>query len=257
MATLLPGIGPLSIFIYALSVTLSLMAGLAFARHEARRSGVEQSRIMDLCLYILVAAILGARLTYAILNPDPFLNDPLEIFKIRKGGVVIGGGLLFALATGIIYLKKENLPFWKTADILALPLVSGYFINRLGCFFAGCCFGASYESPWTVSIFRSNSIIMKGAPLQPSHLYAALNSLLIMGALMVLRRRKKFDGQIFWFCVLLYGIAQSLTEIFYIGTRGHFVYGIVSQSQLMGGLMATIAIVMLIYLGKKPRGGDH
>jgi phosphatidylglycerol:prolipoprotein diacylglycerol transferase len=230
------------------------MAGLAFARHEARRAGVEPARIMGLCFYLLVAAILGSRLLYAILNPDPFLNDPLEIFKIRRGGVVFGGGLLFALATGIIYLKKENLPFWKTADIMALPIVCGYFINRLGCFFAGCSFGASYESPWSVSIFRSHSIIMKGAPLQPSYLYAALNTLLIIGALMILRRRKKFDGQMLWFCVLLYGIAQSLAAIFYAGTRGHFFYGIVSQSQLMGGLMATIAIVMLVYLGRKTRG---
>jgi phosphatidylglycerol:prolipoprotein diacylglycerol transferase len=257
MSTLLPEIGQLSIFIYALSITLSLIAGLALAWHEAGRSGVEQAKIMDLCVYLLVAAILGSRLFYVILNPDPFIYNPLEILKIQKGGVIIYGGLMFALATGVIYLKKENLPFWKVADILALPAVSGYCINRLGCFFAGCCFGASYESPWSVSIFRSSSIIMKGAPLQASHLYAALNSLLIIGILMVLRRRKKFDGQLLWSCVLLYGIAQSLTGIFHTGIRDPLAYGIISQSQLAGGLMASIAIVMLIYLGRKPRGGKH
>jgi phosphatidylglycerol:prolipoprotein diacylglycerol transferase len=251
MATLLLKISQLSILIYGFFIALSLTVGILFAKHTAKSSGVDQAKIMDLCVYFLLAAIFGSRLVYIILNPGNFLTDPLEILKIWKGGLDVYGGLVTALATGLIYVKKVNLPLWKTADIFAPSIVIGHVTGKLGCFFAGCNLAKPYESPWSVSVTRAFSIIPKGAPLQPVHLYSALNSLLIFGILLAVRRYNKFDGQVLWICVLLFGITRSLIELYNPGIRNHNFYGIFSPSQLLGGLMAIIAVVMLAYLSRK------
>jgi phosphatidylglycerol:prolipoprotein diacylglycerol transferase len=156
-----------------------------------------------------------------------------------------------ALATGLIYVKKVNLPGWKTADILVPSIVIGHCLSKLGCFFAGCRPGKVYDLPWAVSLIQSESIISRGAPLQPVQLYTALNSLLIFSILLLFGRYKKFDGQLFWGCVLLYGIAGLLIGIFHSDYQGHYVYGVVPVSQLLDGLMAATAVFVLIYRGRK------
>ena len=253
MSALLLKIGQPSIFVYGFFIALSLVIAITLAKHAARRSGVDQEKILNLCFYLLLAAIFGARFIYVFLYPEKFLADPLEILKIWQGGLVFYGGIMTALATGLIYLKKVNLPVWKTADVLVPSIVIGHCLSKLGCFFAGCRLGKLYDLPWAVSLIQSESIISRGAPLQPAHLYTAINSLLIFSILLLLRRYKKFDGQLLWVCVLLYGIAGFLIGIFHSDYQGHYVYGVVPVSQILAGLMVATAVFMLIYRGRKTR----
>jgi phosphatidylglycerol:prolipoprotein diacylglycerol transferase len=213
MSALLLKIGQLSIFVYGFFVALSLVIAITLAKHAAQRSGVDQEKILNLCFYLLLAAIFGSRFIYVFLNPEKFLADPLEILKIWKGGLVFYGGIITALATGLIYVKKVNLQVWKTADILVPSIVIGHCLSKLGCFFAGCRLGKLYDLPWAVSLIRSESIISRGAPLQPAHLY-------LMG-------------------------------IFHSDYQGHYVYGVVPVSRLLAGLMAATAVFVLIYRGRK------
>jgi phosphatidylglycerol:prolipoprotein diacylglycerol transferase len=251
MSAFLLKIGQLSIFVYGFFIALSLVIAITLAKHAAQRSGVDPEKILNLCVYLLLASIFGARFIYVFLNPEKFLADPLEILKIWKGGLVFYGGIITALATGLIYLKKVNLPVWKTADILVPSIVIGHCLAKLGCFLAGCRLGKLYYFPWAVSLIPSESIISRGVPLQPAHLYTALNSLLIFSILLLLRRYKKFDGQLLWVCVLLYGIAGLLIGIFHSDYQGTYAYGIVSVSQILAGLMVVTAVFMLIYRGRK------
>jgi phosphatidylglycerol:prolipoprotein diacylglycerol transferase len=195
MSELLLKIGQLSIIIYGFFIALSLVIAITLAKHEAQRSGVDQEKILNLCVYLLVAAIFGARFLYVFLNLEKFLADPSEILKIWKGGLVFYGGIITALATGLIYVKKVNLPVWKTVDILAPSIVIGHCLSKLGCYFAGCRLDKLYDLPWAASLIQSESIMSRAAPLQSEHLYTALNSLIIFSILLLLRRHKKFDGQ--------------------------------------------------------------
>ena len=251
MSAFLLKIGQLTILIYGVFVTLSLVIAVVLAKRAARRSGLDQEKIMNLCLCLLVATLLGARSIYVILNPEAFLADPLEIFKIWNGGLAFYGGIFTALAAGLIYLKKVNLPLGKTADILVPSIVIGHCFGQLGCFFAGCRFGNLYDMPRAVSLVQSDLILSRGTPLQTLHLYSALNSFLIFGILLLSRRYKKFDGQMPWVCILLFGIAGILTGIFHIGYRGYDVYGLIPVSQLWSGLMIVTAVFVLIYRGRK------
>ena len=143
MSTLPLKIAQLSIFVYGFFIALGLVIAIILAKHAARRSGVDQEKILNLCFYLLLAAIFGARLIYVFLYPERFLADPLEIVKIWKGGLVFYGGIITALATGFIYVKKVNLPVSKTADILVPSIVIGHCLSKLGCFFSGCGFATA------------------------------------------------------------------------------------------------------------------
>jgi len=244
-------IGPLSIFTYGFFIALGFLAGIYFAVKEARRLGEEPEIIMDLCFYLLVAAIIGSRLFYVATNPKMFLENPVEILKIWNGGLVFYGGFIAALITGIIYLKAKNIPVWKTADIMAPSVVLAHFFGRIGCFFAGCCYGKYCDLPWAVIFRNPDSLAPQGLPLHPTQLYSALNNLAIFLFLFFFRKHKKYDGQLFWLYVLMYGITRSFIEIFRADFRGEFFYGTYSISQVVGGIMAVVSLTMLFILRKR------
>ena len=244
-------IGKLSLYTYGLFVALGFISGILVARHEAKRLQEDRDQIMDLCFYVLIAAIVGSRLFYVFTNFNMFISDPLEIFRIWNGGLVFYGGFVLALITAIIYVQKTGMSLFKTSDIMAPALAIGHTIGRIGCFFAGCCYGKACDLPWAVTFTNPDSLAPVNIPLHPTQLYAAATNLVIFIFLWMLRSRKKFDGQIFWVYVLLYGIARSVLESFRGDFRGDLVFGILSISQTIGGSMAFVSVVMLILLGKK------
>lgn len=244
-------IGIFSIYTYGFFVAIGFLAGILLARIEAKRLGRNIEKIMDLAFYVLIAAIIGSRCFYILTTPEVFIEDPWEIFRIWNGGLVFYGGFLAALVTGIFYLKKNRMPLWQTADIMAPSLAAGQFLGRLGCFSAGCCYGKHSDLPWAVVFTNSNSLAPLGISLHPTQLYHAAGNLLIFAFLWLYRKRKKFDGQLFWFYVLIYGAVRSFVEIFRGDSRGLTLFDKFSVSQTIGMTMAVIALVMLVVLGKK------
>ncbi|MBU4010565.1 MAG: prolipoprotein diacylglyceryl transferase, partial [Proteobacteria bacterium] len=207
-------IGPLSIYTYGFFIALGFLAGIFFAVKEAKRVGEDPDMIMDLCFYILVSAIIGSRLFYVATNPRLFIDNPVEIFKVWNGGLVFYGGFIAAFITGIVYFKAKKIPVMKTLDILAPSVVLAHSFGRIGCFFAGCCYGKYCELPWAVTFNNAHSLAPTGISIHPTQLYLALNNLIIFLFLVFFRKRKKFDGQVFLIYVLVYGITRSIIEIF-------------------------------------------
>ena len=206
---------------------------------------------MDLCFYLLISAIVGSRLFYMAANPVIFFQDPWEIIRIQNGGLVFYGGLIAALITGLIYMKSTAMPLWRTADIMAPSIAVGQFWGMLGCFFAGCCYGGISDFPWAVTFTHPDSLAPTGIPIHPVQLYFALNYLIIYGVLLFVRRYKKFDGQLFWIYVLLFGVTFAALEIFRGDIQSYSVSGALSVSQTVGAGLAMIAAVMIMLL-KKP-----
>lgn len=244
-------IGPISIFTYGFLIAVGFLAGIYIATKEAKRAGEDHEKIMDLCFYILIAAILGSRLFYVATSPGIYLKDPFEILKIWNGGLVFYGGFIAALVTGVIYLKVKNIPVWKTADIMAPSVALAHFFGRIGCFFAGCCYGKYCDLPWAVTFSHPDSLAPTGIPLHPTQLYESLSNLAIFLFLFFFRKYKKYDGQIFWMYVLLYGITRNVIETFRADFRGEFFYGILSISQVVGGFMAVVSLIMLFIFRKR------
>ena len=133
-------IGPLPIRMYGLMIGIGFLLSMYLASKQAKKERVSPDRVLDMGIYLLLAAIVGSRALYVLTNLHEFARNPLDVFAVWKGGLVFYGGLLAAAPTGIWYVKKHKLPVWKIADITAPYIALGHGVGRLGCFFAGCCY---------------------------------------------------------------------------------------------------------------------
>jgi len=230
---------------------MAFLSAIALALREARRVGEDANKILDLCFYVLIAAIVGSRILYVLINWSTFRHDPFEIVRIWHGGLVFYGGFIGALITALWYIRRKGLPILKTADIMAPSIAFGQFVGRIGCFFAGCCYGRNCDLPWAVTFTHPESLAPKGVPLHPTQLYSSLNGLLIFLVLKRLMRNKGFEGQIFWTYVFLYAVTRSILEHFRGDDRGMLFGSMLSSSQFIGLIMAVIAIVMMIILRRR------
>lgn len=241
-------IGDFTVYTYGFFVAVGVLAAIFFARYEARRVGVDPDRIMDLCFYLVIAAILGSRLFFVILNLDYFMAAPLDIFKIWSGGLVFYGGFIAAFATALALIRAYRLPLGKTADIAALSLPLGHFLGRLGCFSAGCCYGETCELPWAVSFAHPESLAPLHTPLHPTQLYSAAANLFIFLVLFAFRKHRRFAGQLLLFYLVLYGVLRSIVEIFRGDDRGAHIFNIFSVSQVLGLSVACFSIAALVMI---------
>ncbi|MCJ7772827.1 MAG: prolipoprotein diacylglyceryl transferase [Desulfobacterales bacterium] len=244
-------LGKFTIYTYGFFLAMGFLAGIFLAKHEAKRVGEDPDKILDLAFYILIAAIVGSRIFYVATNLKAYLTAPLEIFKIWNGGLVFYGGFIAAFITALIYMRIKNMPVWKTTDIMAPPLALGQTLGRLGCFFAGCCYGEACELPWAVTFTRPDTLAPIGISIHPTQLYSALSNFIIFIFLFSFRKKKKFEGQLFWTYVFLYGVTRSIIEIFRGDFRGELVFNSLSISQATGCVMAILAVIMIVYLRGK------
>jgi phosphatidylglycerol:prolipoprotein diacylglycerol transferase len=127
----------ITIHTYGVMLALGFLLAILVAMRQARRTGLNPDLILDLAFYFLVAGLLGSRLFYVVGHWNDFRNNPAEIVRFWRGGLVFYGGLIFAFGVGVWYIKKNRLEFPRVADLFAPSIALGQTLGRLGCFSAG------------------------------------------------------------------------------------------------------------------------
>jgi phosphatidylglycerol---prolipoprotein diacylglyceryl transferase len=197
----------LSIRWYGIILSTGIMVAIFLATREAKRLGKNPEYIIDLSLWCIPAAIIGARLYYVLLEWDYYNGDIMRMINTREGGLAIHGGLIGAILTGYIFTKIKKISFWETADIVAPSIVIGQAIGRWGNFANGEAHGGPTSLPW--------GILVDGIRVHPTFLYESLWNLGVFAILILYRKKKKVDGEIF----LLYGILYSVGRFWIEGLR--------------------------------------
>jgi phosphatidylglycerol:prolipoprotein diacylglycerol transferase len=248
-------IGPLTVHTYGVLVATGFLLGLGLAVRQAKREGIPPNKIVDLGFYILLSALIGSRLFYVMINAGYYLKNPLDIFKVWEGGLVFYGGLVLTVPTVLWYVKKNALSVWSTADLFAPSLAIGHAIGRIGCFYAGCCYGKPAEGlPWAVTFTDPQTLALVGIPLHPTQLYESLGELTIFLVLITLRRHRSFNGQLFVTYVMLYSVLRFIVEFFRGDIARGFITHQLSFSQGVSVLMFLTAVAVFIVLRRgKPR----
>lgn len=227
-------------------------------RRKALREDLPDQKILDLCLYILASAILGAKLLLILVEWRRYLAHPADLVEVLRSGGVFYGGLIAATAVAIWYMRKHDLPAWRIADMGAPSIALGEAIGRWGCFAAGCCYGKESHGPFAVTFtdpFANEAVgTPLNVPLYPTQIYLSASAFLIFLVLQWAYRRKTFDGEVFWLYVLLYAISRGILETWRGDlVRGFVIPGILSTSQFIGLLTAALAGGMLFYLSRRSR----
>src|SRR5256714_7314388 len=246
-------LGPITVYTYGVLLAAAYLFGLQLARVRAKKRGLDANRVLDLGIYIIISALVGAKLLLLITDFKSFTADPRELLTLARSGGVFYGGLLLAVAVALWYIRRAGLPLWTTCDMFAPGIALGHVIGRFGCLFAGCCYGKPTTEPWGITFTdqfaNANVGTPLGVPLHPTQLYEAGAELLILVFLLTTERKgRPFAGRTFWLYMLLYAVSRYIIEIFRGDERG--TVGIFSTSQFISIILAPLAVVMLIYLAR-------
>jgi phosphatidylglycerol:prolipoprotein diacylglycerol transferase len=251
----------LTIYSYGVLLAASYLLGLQFALVRARRRGLDGQRVMDLGIWIIVSALVGAKLLLFIVDFKQFTSNPRDLLGLARSGGVFYGGLIAAVTVALIYLRRHRLPLWTTTDVFAPGIALGHVVGRMGCLLAGCCFGKPTDVPWAITFTdpaaAANVGTPLGVPLHPTQLYEAGAELLILVFLLVWERRGHgFPGRTFWSYMLLYGVSRFVIE-FYRGDRRGMVFDALSTSPFVSVILVPLAIVMLFLLSRRVDPTSH
>ncbi len=252
-------IGRYTIYSYGVLVALGFAAGITWAYFNARREGINPGQILDLSFYLVLSAVIGARLFYVLIDFQSYIDHPLRIFKIWEGGLVFYGGLILAGIMGSWYILHHRLPHWRVMDIFAPGIALGHAIGRIGCFCAGCCYGKVCHCSFGVVFKDPRSLARLGIPLYPTQLISSLTLFTIFVILIFVNRHKKFDGQVFWSYIFIYALARFGIEFLRGDPRGFTIPGLISTSQGISLVLIPVSIYFLVRLRRQSekQGGDE
>ena len=246
-------LGGLNIYAYGFFLILGLVVAGILAILKVRKEGlhIPFERVADLFFYTVLSALIGSRILFVLINFDAYRENPLQILKIWEGGLVFYGGLILAIGVSIGYMHWYRLPIWKLFDLVSPLIALGLFFGRIGCFFAGCCYGKETSLPWGVIFTTPNSLARLNVPLHPTQLYDAANALAVFLFLTWKEKRKAFDGQISFLFLLFYSTTRFFIEMLRGDPRGFLFQDLLSTSQGIGIFLAILSIFMLFFLKKR------
>ena len=237
--------GSFTLHTYGVLVATGILLGLWLSRQRAARYGLDPDRVWNLGIYLVLAALLGAKVWYVFANWEYYSANPREIVSMAtmQAAGVWYGGMLSALAVIVFYVRSTKLPLLPLTDAYFAPVSLGHAFGRLGCFTAGCCWGKPTAVAWGITFTKPYANMVVGVPLgvrlHPTQLYEATAEFAIFGILMWLTARQRFSGQIFAAYAMLYG-AVRLTNEFFRGDPGRgdfFGTGLSHMQAVSIGLM--------------------
>lgn len=212
MHTLLHIYGPFSIHSYGLAIAIGLLVFTYLMKRDPRFTKLHlNNKFISILLLAAAAAMLGGRIVF-LMNQPEFYTNPLDIIAFWQPGFSILGSVLAVLLIIPFYLRRINVPIIPFLDLTAIyaPLLQS--ISRVGCLFAGCCFGIETTKPWAVVYTDADAAAPLNVCLHPTQIYSAI-LLLITFALMyfILQHIFKKPGQL----ICLYLMLTS-TERFFV-----------------------------------------
>lgn len=230
---------------YGLMVALGFVLALWLAERLAPRAGLPPQAVQDVAVWACLWGLVGAKIVLLVIDPPASWRDAWR--TLFQGGVFYGG-FLGAVAGIVVRCRQRGLDVHAVADVLAAPLALGQALGRIGCFLAGCCYGAACDMPWAVRYADSQSVAVEsglvGQPLHPVQLYEAAGNLVLCLVALALFRHRKFAGQVAWTQVALYAAMRIGIEHWRADERGSV--GALSTSQAIGLAVLAVAVTLLV-----------
>lgn len=214
--------------IYGVLIAVGALLGMRLVLLEAERNQEDQNRYLNIMLISLAASVTGSRLFYVIFSWHLYSENPMGIFALRNGGYVFYGGLLAAVIAAAVFCKMKNLSFLKVADTITPGILLGQAIGRWGNFFNRESFGeytdwitamqlpiSAVRSAEVSGTMRDNLLTINGVSyiqVQPVFLYESIWCLLLLTVILAMRRRKRFEGELFMRYLAGYGLGRFFFE---------------------------------------------
>jgi len=247
-------IGPLAVRWYGLMYVLGFVGGWMLARKRAQQSWsvIKPNQVDDLIFYCMLGVIVGGRLGYSLVYGwEYWLDDPLYVFKITKGGMSFHGGLVGVMVALWLYGRKIGKGLWEIGDFVAPLVPIGLGTGRVGNFINGELWGKPTDVAWSFNI--------NGVGLHPSQLYEALlEGLVLFIILLVFSAKQRPRMAVSGMFLLFYGLFRFYIEFYRVpdADLGYLVLGWVTMGQILSTpmILAGVALLVIAYNKNQTEG---
>lgn len=261
-------IGGFTIAFYGMIIAFGMVMGYLMTAFQAKRTGQEPDLYLDLALWDIVFAVIGARIYYVIFSWDYYKDNLLQIFNTRGGGLAIYGGVIAGVITTIIFGKVRKQNFFQLLDTACIGLITGQIIGRWGNFCNREAFGGYTNGLFAMQLKQSDVAasnlthsVLKHAveidgtryiQVHPTFLYESLWNIGVLIILLLFTKHRKYNGQIFLIYLLGYGLGRVWIEGLRTDQLIFFGTG-VAVSQVLSGVLVVASAAILIYRFVKDR----
>lgn len=213
---------------YGMIIGIGILAGVLTAVKEAKRTKQNPETYYDLALYAVIFSIIGARLYYVAFSWDLYKDDLLSILNLREGGLAIYGGVIAAMITVFVFSRRRKISFGLLVDTAGLGLILGQIIGRWGNFFNREAFGEYTNNLFAMQLpidavrasditekMREHIEVINGIEfiqVHPTFLYESVWNIGVLIILLLWRKHKKFNGEIFLMYLFGYGVGRFWIE---------------------------------------------
>lgn len=230
---------------YGVMLAVSFSIGYFLALRRCLKFEENPKHIENLFLICILGSIAGGRLFHVVFEEfSYYLANPAKIFAVWEGGYTFYGSLLGSIGSMAVYCKIRKLDFLRILDICSEATAFGLFTGRIGCFFAGCCWGRPTTLPWGVTFSNPESFAaVHNVALHPTQLYEAFGGFLIFLYATFRNTRHQYSGQTFFHSIALYSVLRFIIEIFRGDDyRGYVFGGLISYSQFVSVVLLPLAL---------------
>lgn len=233
----------LNVYWYGVIIASGFLLGTFLAMRSSKKFGIDSNDIINLLLFALPCAIIGARLYYVIFSWPNYQTNLLAIFNIHQGGLAIYGGVIAALVVIFIYARKRKISVLELFDFMVPYLALGQSIGRWGNFVNQEAFGSATSLPWRMEIY--DSLTLQIVTVHPTFLYESLWDFALFLLLIWVRKHRKFNGEVITLYIAIYGLGRCLIE----GLRTDSLYlGNFRASQILAAI-CFVVFISLFYVG--------
>ena len=209
-------LGPIKIHWYGIILGTAALIGLWVATREGKKHGFDSDLFLDMVVWVIPAAIVGARLYYVLFEWDYYAQNPGDIIAVWKGGLAIHGGLIGAFLAGYFFLRKRGVSFLHMADIVVPSIILGQAIGRWGNFINQEAHGGPVSLEFLQSLHLPDWIIeqmhIDGVYHHPTFLYESIWNLMGFLLLLLLRRFNPKRGEILFSYLIWYSLGRFFIE---------------------------------------------
>lgn len=261
-------IGGFTIAFYGMIIAFGMVMGYLMTAFQAKRTGQEPDLYLDLALWDIVFAVIGARIYYVVFSWDYYKDNLSQIFNTRGGGLAIYGGVIAGVITTIIFGKVRKQNFFQLLDTACVGLITGQIIGRWGNFCNREAFGGYTNGLFAMQLKESDvassnltHTVLKHIveidgiryiQVHPTFLYESLWNVGVLAVLLLFTKHRKYNGQIFLIYLLGYGLGRVWIEGLRTDQLIFFGTG-VAVSQVLSGVLVVASAGILIYQYVKGR----
>lgn len=262
-------VGSFFIAFYGVIIAIGMLVGVSVILKEAKRVGFNEDQFLDICIITIIVGVIGARIYYVVFAWDYYKDNPISALNIRQGGLAIYGGILAGIACLFVLSRIKKLSFLKVVDVAILGVVIGQICGRWGNFFNREAFGQYTNGLFAMLIpttavrssaditteMLSNIVNINGVDyisVHPTFLYESLWNLGLLIILLSIRKKKKFDGFVFFTYLILYGMGRFWIEG--LRTDQLKLWGTnLAVSQLLAAVLVVLGVGLCTYFYKQSK----